>query len=39
MTGETVEVAGQLEVDDQGMQRIVVGSNREALGEFIRVLH
>ena len=39
MTGETVEVAGQLEIDDQGMQRIVVGSNREALGEFIRVLH
>lgn len=39
MIGETVEVTGQLEVDDQGLQRIVVGSNREALGEFIRVLH
>ena len=39
VTGETVEVAGQLEIDDQGRQRIVVGSNREALGEFISVLH
>ncbi len=39
ITGETVEVAGQLEIDDQGVRRIVVGSNREALGEFISVLH
>ena len=37
-TGEQVEVAGQLEVDDRGKRRIVVGSSREAIGEFIRVL-
>lgn len=37
-TGEWIEVAGQLEVDDQGRNRIVVGSNREAIGEYIRVL-
>ncbi len=36
--GERIAVAGQLEVDDQGRQRIVVGSNREAIGEYIRVL-
>ena len=36
--GETIEVAGQLEVDDNGCRRIVVGSNREAIGEFIRVV-
>lgn len=36
--GEVIEVAGQLEVDDQGQQRIVVGSSREAIGEYIRVL-
>ncbi|MGR8932043.1 MAG: hypothetical protein ACU836_15535 [Gammaproteobacteria bacterium] len=36
--GEFIEVAGQLEVDDQGQRRIVVGSNREAIGEYIRVL-
>ena len=37
-TGEQIEVAGQMEVDDQGRRRIVVGSNREAIGEYIRVL-
>lgn len=36
--GELIEVAGQLEIDDQGCQRIVVGSNREALGEYIKVI-
>ncbi|WAR46775.1 hypothetical protein [Methylomonas rapida] len=36
--GERIAVAGQLEVDDSGRQRIVVGSNREAIGEYIRVL-
>ncbi|MBD9355912.1 hypothetical protein [Methylomonas albis] len=37
-TGERVRVAGQLEVDQYGVQRIVVGSNREAIGEFIKVI-
>lgn len=37
--GELVEVAGQLEIDDRGLKRIVVGSSREALGEYIRVMH
>jgi predicted nucleotidyltransferase len=37
-SGEMVEVAGQLEADDTGLQRVVVGSNREAIGEFIRVI-
>ena len=36
--GEQIAVAGQLEIDDEGRQRIVVGSNREAIGEYIRVL-
>jgi predicted nucleotidyltransferase len=37
-TGEQIAVAGQLEVDDEGRRRIVVGSNREAIGEYIRVI-
>jgi len=37
-TGEQISVAGQLEQDDQGLKRIVVGSNREAIGEYIRVI-
>ncbi len=36
--GERIRVAGNLEVDEQGLQRIVVGSNREAQGEYIKVL-
>ena len=36
--GELIDVAGQLEIDQNGLQRIVVGSNREALGEVIRVV-
>jgi predicted nucleotidyltransferase len=36
--GETVEISGQLEQDEFGNQRIVVGSNREARGEYIKVL-
>lgn len=38
LKGEWVRVAGQLEIDSAGRQRIVVGSNREAIGEFIKVL-
>lgn len=36
--GERIVVAGQLESDETGRLRIVVGSSREAIGEFIRVL-
>lgn len=36
--GEQVVVTGQLEEDVTGRRRIVVGSDREAVGEFIRVL-
>ena len=36
--GEWVKIAGLLEVDQQGVKRIVVGSDREALGEYIRVI-
>lgn len=37
-TGETIVAAGQLEMDEQGKRRLVIGSNREAVGEYIRVL-
>ncbi|TRW96969.1 hypothetical protein [Candidatus Methylobacter oryzae] len=36
--GETVEVAGVLEQSEQGLKRIVVGSSREAHGEYIKVV-
>lgn len=38
VTGELIEVAGQLERDEFGNQRIVIGSNREAHGEYCLVL-
>jgi uncharacterized protein len=37
-SGEWIAVAGQLEEDEQGAQRIVVGSSREAAGEYIKVV-
>lgn len=37
-TGEWVKVAGQLEVSASGDKRIIVGSSREARGEYIKVL-
>ncbi len=37
-TGERILVAGQMEADEQGVKRIVVGSNREAAGEYIKVV-
>jgi predicted nucleotidyltransferase len=37
-SGEWVEVAGQLEVSAAGKKRIIVGSSREARGEYIKVL-
>ena len=36
--GETIVAAGQVEVNDAGKKRLVVGSSREAVGEFIRVI-
>lgn len=37
-TGETIEVSGVLEQNKTGLKRIVVGSTREADGEYIKVL-
>lgn len=36
--GETIEVSGQLEVCSTGQTRILVGSTREAEGEYIKVV-
>ncbi|MGZ4960149.1 MAG: hypothetical protein ACXV7J_12905 [Methylomonas sp.] len=36
--GERVVIAGQLEADEQGVKRVVVGSNREAIGEYIKLV-
>ncbi len=36
--GEAIEAAGAVEVADDGRRRLVVGSSREALGEYIRVI-
>jgi uncharacterized protein len=38
VTGEMVEVSGVLEQSEQGVRRIVVGSSREAHGEYIKVI-
>lgn len=37
-SGEWVETAGQLEQSSDGLKRIVVGSSREAKGEYIKVI-
>ena len=37
LAGEWVEMSGQLEQTEDGAQRIIVGSTREAPGEFIKV--
>ncbi|NOQ37039.1 MAG: hypothetical protein GQ569_14300 [Methylococcaceae bacterium] len=36
--GEWVEVSGQLEISNENEQQIVVGSTREAEGEYIKVI-
>ncbi len=36
-TGEIIEVSGSLEQNEQGIQQIIVGSTREARGEYIKV--
>lgn len=35
--GELIEAQGQLEENQHGVQRLVIGSSREAKGEYIRV--
>jgi len=37
--GESVEISGYHERSEDGKQRIVVGSSREAPGEYIKVIH
>jgi predicted nucleotidyltransferase len=37
--GERIEVCGVLEKTAAGLQRVVVGANREAKGEYLKVLH
>ena len=37
--GEMIEVSGIIEQTEQGLKRIVVGSSREAVGEYIKVIH
>ena len=39
LKGETVQVSGIVEQNQYGVKRIVVGSSREAHGEYIKVLH
>jgi predicted nucleotidyltransferase len=38
LSGEIIEVSGILEQSDLGLKRIVVGSSREAHGEYIKVV-
>jgi predicted nucleotidyltransferase len=38
LKGERVEIAGAIEQNEQGGKRLVVGSSREAQGEYIRVI-
>ncbi|WP_262963703.1 hypothetical protein [Methylobacter psychrophilus] len=38
VNGETVEVSGIVEQSQKGLKRIVVGSTREAHGEYIKVI-
>ncbi len=38
-TGERVEISGYHELTHSGRQRVVVGSSREAPGEYIKVIH
>ncbi len=38
LAGERVEAAGIVEESESGMKRLIIGSSREAPGEFLRVL-
>ena len=37
-TGETVEAAGWVEQTDDGVRRLLVGTSREATGEYVKVV-
>ncbi len=39
IAGEMIEVSGKIEQTLEGLKRIVVGSSREAIGEYIKVIH
>ncbi len=39
MAGEKVEISGIVELSPDGDSRIIVGSSREAPGEYIKVIH
>lgn len=39
ITGENIEARGQVEQDTRGKKRLVIGSSREAEGEYIKVVH
>lgn len=39
LAGELIQVAGHLEVSEDGERRVVVGSTREARGEYIKVIN
>jgi predicted nucleotidyltransferase len=39
IAGETIEVTGKIEQTSAGLKRILVGSSREAVGEYIKVIH
>jgi len=36
--GEKIEVSGVLEEDEEGSRRVIVGTTREAVGEYIKVI-
>jgi len=38
VVGETIEVAGAVECNEQGQCRLIVGSSREAKNEYIKVI-
>lgn len=37
--GEVIQAAGWLEETSRGTRRLIVGTSREAPGEYVRVLH
>jgi predicted nucleotidyltransferase len=38
VNGELIEIAGVVEQNAHGVKRIVIGSSREAHGEYIKVI-
>ena len=39
VNGELIEATGQIEQNAQGIKRLVIGSSREARGEYIKIIH